>query len=101
MKPACLVFAAAVLAVALAGCGLEGERPNIWLQNDSDQTIVIQVRVDGRPLPQATAKPHTKEWSDGSPAKDHCSVNWEIVDTSSTVLQKVGKVCAYHTAAYH
>ncbi len=100
MKSAPLLLGTAVLALALSSCGLEGERPNIWLQNDSDQTIVIQVRVDGRPLPQATAKPHTKEWSDGSPAKDHCSVNWEIIDTQGKVLKKIDKVCAYDTVVY-
>jgi hypothetical protein len=100
VKSAPLLLGTAVLALALSSCGLEGERPNIWLQNNSDQTVVIPHRYRVGLVNQATAKPHTTEWSDGSPAEDRCSDNWEIVDTSGRVLKKIDKVCAYDTVVY-
>ncbi len=100
MKAARLALGTAALALALSGCGLENKRPNIWLQNNSDQTVVIHTVTEYGLVNQATAKPHTTEWSDGSPAGDRCSGNWEIVDTSGRVLKKIDKVCAYDTVVY-
>jgi hypothetical protein len=100
MKLAQASLATAVLLLTLAGCGLEGERPNIWLQNDSGQTVTLRAITDYGPTFQVTAKPNTKEWSDGSPAKGQCSTNWEIVYTAGKVLKKIDKVCAYDTVVY-
>jgi ABC-type uncharacterized transport system auxiliary subunit len=100
MKLAHASLAAAALALTLAGCGLEGERPNTWLQNNSDETVVLQARVDDEPLPRATAKPRSTQWSDNSPIKGYCAPNWEIVDTAGKVLKKIAKVCAYDTVVY-
>jgi hypothetical protein len=100
MKLAHAALATAALALTLTGCGLEGERPNIWLQNNSDETVVLQARVDDEPLPQATAKPHTTQWSDNSPIKGYCADNWEIADSAGKVLKKIDKVCAYDTVVY-
>jgi hypothetical protein len=94
------VLATAGLALVLAGCGLEGERPNIWLQNNSDQTVTLHMVTASGPLLSVTAKPHKTEWSGGSPPKDGCLVNWEIVDTTGKVLKKLDKVCAYDTVVY-
>lgn len=100
MKLALASLATAVLVLTLAGCGLEGERPNIWLQNDSDQTVILQARADGTPVPKATATPRSTKWSGMSPLKGHCAPNWEIVDTTGKVLKKIEKVCAYDTVVY-
>ena len=100
MKAATSALAILTLAIALSGCLIEAERSNIWLQNNSDRIVVLQAKVDDRPLPQATAKPHTTLWSDNSPLKGRCVDNWEIVDTSGTLLKKLTKVCAYDTVVY-
>ncbi len=100
MRLAYASLAAAVLALTLAGCVIEPERPNIWLQNNSDEIVVLQARIDDRPIPQATAKPQTTLWSGNSPLKGRCVDNWEIVDTSGKVLKKIDKVCAYDTVVY-
>jgi hypothetical protein len=100
MKPAPLLLGTAALALALSGCGLEGERPNIWLQNNSDQPVTLHMLTTSGPLLSVTAKAHTTEWSSGSPPKDGCLINWEIVDTSGKVLKKIDKVCAYDTVVY-
>lgn len=100
MKPAHAAVAAVTLALTLSNCGLEAERPNIWLQNKSDQTVVLQMATDPGPSLQVTARPHTTTQSAGSPPKDHCLDDWEIVDSAGKVLKKVGKVCAYDTVVY-
>jgi hypothetical protein len=92
--------AVAALVLVLSGCGLESKSPNIWLQNDSDQTVVLQMRARTGPAFAVTAKPHLREWSAGSPPKGLCYIDWEIVDTSGKVLKQVERVCAYDTVVY-
>lgn len=101
MKFAHASLAAAALAVALSGCVLvEAERPSIWLQNDSDQTITLQMVTRNGPLLPVVAKPHTTQKSSGSPPKDDCLTDWEVVDASGKVLKKIAKVCANDTVVY-
>lgn len=99
MKPA-LSALAATIALALGGCGLEAARPTILVQNNSDQVIVLQAKVDGRVVPKATAMPHTKERSMNSPLEGRCVNNWEIVDENGRLLKKVDQLCAYDTVVY-
>jgi predicted small lipoprotein YifL len=100
MKLAHAALATAVLALTLAGCGLEGEKANIYLQNNSEETVVLQKQTDDQPIFKVTAKPHTTELSGGSPAKGHCLGNWAIVDASGKVLKNIDKVCAFDTVVY-
>lgn len=93
-------LAIGTLMVVLSACGLEAEKPNIWLQNNSSQTVTLQKQTDDGPIFKVTAKPHTTEWSGGSPVKGYCLNNWAIVDTSGKVLKKIDKVCAYDTVVY-
>ncbi len=86
--------------LALTGCGLESKRPNIWLQNNSDQTVILQMRTDAKPAFAATAKAQSTQWSGGSPPEGQCYTNWEIVDAAGKVLKKLDKVCAYDTVVY-
>jgi hypothetical protein len=99
MKPA-LIALSATIALALGGCGLEGARPSIWLQNNSELTVTLQIDTGNGLLFPVTAKPHTTEKSSGSPAKGQCLTDWEIVDQNGTLLKKVAQVCAYDTVVY-
>lgn len=100
MKLARLALATAALVLTVAGCGLEGARPSIRLQNNSDVTVTLQKVTRDGPLVPVTATPHTTEESSGSPAKGQCTTNWEIVDEKGNVLKKVDQVCAYETVVY-
>ena len=100
MKLAYAVLATAALARTLTGCGLEGEKGNIYLQNNTNETVVLQAKVDDKPVPMATAKPHTTQLSGNSPSKGYCAANWEIVDTGGKLLKKIDKVCAFDTIVY-
>lgn len=91
---------AVTVALALGGCGLEAARPIIWLQNNSDQAIVLQAKVDGRVVPKASAMPKMKERSINSPLEGRCANDWEIVDENGTLLKKVDQVCAYDIVVY-
>ncbi len=93
-------LAAGTLAISLSGCLIEAERPNIWLQNNSSQSVTLQMHTDHQPAFKVTAEPHTTQRSNGSPPKGHCYTTWEIVDTSGMVLKKLDKVCAYDTVVY-
>ena len=100
MKNAMLALATAALSLALASCGLEAERPYIQLQNDSDRIVVLQTRVDERPVPMMTVAPHTTLKSMNSPLKGRCVSDWEIVDTDGKLLKKIDRVCSYDTVVY-
>ena len=100
MKAVSGAVVALMLGVSLSGCGLEAERPNIWFRNNSDQTVVLQAMTKFGPVNEVTAKPHTTEWSAGSPPKGKCDSDWEIVDSGGRLLKKVDRVCAYDTVVY-
>ncbi len=101
MKLVAAALATAAVALTLSGCVLvEAERPNIWLQNNSDQPITLQKVTQQGPEGAVTAKPHTTQEGPASSPKDRCLINWEIVDSQGKVLKKLDKVCAYDTVVY-
>lgn len=91
-----ITHAAALLGIALslAACGLEGDKPHIYLENNSDQTIVLQKQASSGPIPAITAPPHQSGQTLGSPPYGHCLNNWEIVDENGHVLREIDRVCA-------
>ena len=101
MKLVAAALATAAVALTFSGCVLvEAERPNIWLQNNSDQTVTLQMVTRDGPLLPVVAKPHTTQKSSGSPPKNDCLTDWEVVDASGKVLKKIAKVCANDTVVY-
>lgn len=96
MRTTHLTAAAALLGIALslAACGLEGDKPHIYLENNSDQTIVLELRTSNGPIPVLTAPPHQSGQTLGSPPSGHCYDDWEIVDQGSHVLREIDRVCA-------
>jgi hypothetical protein len=95
-----LVVAGALLLTSLAGC-LETAPATITIQNDSDQTIVLQnISDSGAKTLGSTILPRTTQTSSGSPAKGLCYDRWEIVDAAGRVLRTVDKVCEGDTIKY-
>ena len=93
-------LAAGTLTMTLSGCLIEAERANIWLQNNSDQTITLQKVTAQGPQGSVTAKPHATQKGSSSSSKGECLLNWEIVDSEGKVLRRIEKVCAYDTVVY-
>lgn len=85
----------------LAGCGLEGKPPRVWLKNDSDQVVVLELNTSQGGADQAaTAEPHTVERSRIAPPDGDCWTNWRIVDQSGKLLKAIDRVCGSDTVTY-
>lgn len=95
MKPTHITAAAALLGIALslAGCGLEGKQPHIYLENKSDQPIVLQQPAESGTI-TVTAPPHVTRQTLASPPYGHCWDNWQIVDENGKLLREIHRVCA-------
>jgi hypothetical protein len=95
-----LVVAGVLLLTSLAGC-LETAPATITIQNDSDQTIVLQnISDSGAKTLGSTVLPRTTQTSSGSPAKGLCYNRWEIVDATGKVLRQIAKICEGDTIKY-
>ena len=101
MKATHITSAAALLGIALSltGCGFGTKEPHIYLENKSDQTIVLQQPSESGTI-KVTAPPHVTSESLNSPPSGHCWDNWQIVDENGKVLREIDRVCAEDHIVY-
>ncbi len=94
--------AAGIVLVAAGLVGCEHPLPKTWIQNDSDQIIVVRKLIDQEPghMPGTTVAPHQTLEAQGMVSKGSCTRYWEIVDVDGNRLRYLEQVCDASTVKY-
>lgn len=91
-------------ALSIGGCESQGfGEPSapVWLQNDSDQTVVLRrVYDDKSTVLVARVEAHKKVELDNVATKYSCFSNWELADITGSRLRSIEKICANDTIVY-
>jgi hypothetical protein len=101
-----LLVAAVCIFAALTITGCEsrgfGEPPAlVWLQNNSDQTVVLRRLYDDQStVLVAKVEAHQKVELDNVATKYTRLLNWELADPAGNRLRGIGKICANDTIVY-
>lgn len=92
-----IAFAA---GLSLAGCIIEASPSRYWIENKTDNAIVVRQPVENGYLRVTRVPAHQRVEVDGLVAKDFCTPGFEIADESGKRLRTIGKICDGDTVVY-